>query len=50
MGTDSPEVKLLNIEHNSIYHEESVLRHTEEVVKTVAAIDYEDILANLPES
>ncbi len=39
-----PEViKLLNIEHNSIYHEESVLRHTEEVVKTVAAIDYEDI-------
>ncbi len=40
----SPEIiKILNIEHNSIYHEESVLRHTEEVVKTIASINYENI-------
>lgn len=36
-------IKILDIEHNSIYHEESVLRHTEEVVKTIISINYENI-------
>lgn len=44
----SPEIiKILNIEHNSIYHEESVLRHTEEVVKTISDIDYESIFRTI---
>lgn len=44
----SPEIiKMLNIEHNSIYHEESVLRHTEEVVKTISDIDYESIFRTI---